>query len=86
MLEGETSETCAELGNGVLPVDPSGFSDDDGDLFSDAFREVSGCLLLNVKGTFIGMSESRRGIINGAETATSVPCDPRNNRRTIRPA
>ena len=23
------------------------------------------------------MSESRRGIINGAETATSVPCDPR---------
>jgi len=39
-----------------------------------------------VKGTFIGMSESRRGIINGAETATSVPCDPRKNRRTIRPA
>ena len=33
-------------------------------------------LLLNVKGTFIGMSESCRGIINGAETATSVPCDP----------
>ena len=33
----------------------------------------SGCLLLNVKGTFIGMSESHRGIINGAETATSVP-------------
>ena len=32
------------------------------------------------------MSESRRGIINGAETATSVPCDPRNKRRTIRPA
>ena len=30
--------------------------------------------------------ESRRGIINGAETATSVPCDPRKNRRTIRPA
>jgi hypothetical protein len=46
----------------------------------------SGCLLLNVKGTFIGMSESRRGIINGAETATSVPCDPRKTRRTIRPA
>jgi hypothetical protein len=34
----------------------------------------SGCLLLNVKGTFIGMSESGRGIISGAETATSVPC------------
>jgi hypothetical protein len=48
--------------------------------------ECSGCLLLNVKGTFIGMSESRRGIINGAETATSVPCDPRKTRRTIRPA
>jgi len=31
------------------------------------------------------MSESLRGIINGAETATSVPCDPRKNRRTIRP-
>ena len=30
---------------------------------------LSGCSLLNVKGTFIGMSESRRGIINGAETA-----------------
>ncbi len=47
---------------------------------------VSGCLLLNVKGTFIGMSESLRGIINYAETATSVPCDPRKNRRTILPA
>ena len=46
----------------------------------------SGCLLLNVKGTFIGMSESRRGLINGTETATSVPCDPRKTRRTIRPA
>ncbi len=43
-------------------------------------------LRLNVKGTFIGMSESRRGIISGAETATSVPCDPRKTRRTIRPA
>jgi hypothetical protein len=37
---------------------------------------VSGCLLRSVKGTFIGMSESRRGIINGAEAATSVPCGP----------
>ena len=27
-----------------------------------------GCLLRSAKGTFIGMSESRRGIINGAET------------------
>ncbi len=34
----------------------------------------------------MGMSESRGGIINGAKTATSVPCDPRKNRRTIRPA
>ena len=51
-----------------------------------AWNRCSGCLLLNVKGTFIGMSESRRGIINGAETATSVPCDPRKTRRTIRPA
>ena len=34
-----TSETRAELGIGVLPVEPSGFSDDDGDLFSDTFRE-----------------------------------------------
>jgi hypothetical protein len=25
------------------------------------------------------MSESHRGIINGAETATSLPCDPRKN-------
>ena len=32
--------------------------------------EVSGCLLRSVKGTFIGMSESRRGIINGAEGGT----------------
>jgi hypothetical protein len=45
-----------------------------------------GCLLRNVKGTFIGMSESRKGITSGAETATNVPCDSRNNRRTIRPA
>ena len=43
------------------------------------WSRASGCLLLNVKGTFIGMSESRRGIINDAETATSVPCDPREN-------
>jgi hypothetical protein len=36
----ETRETRAELGIGVLPVEPSGFSDDDGDLLlSDAFRE-----------------------------------------------
>ena len=35
----------------------------------------------NVKGTFIGMSESRRGIISGAETAPSLPCDPRKTRR-----
>jgi hypothetical protein len=37
-----------------------------------------------VKGTFIGMSESHRGITSGAETATNVPFDSRNNRRTIR--
>ena len=36
-----------------------------------------------VKGTFIGMSESHRGITSGAETATNVPFDSRNNRRTI---
>ena len=35
----ETRETRAELGIGVLPVEPSGFSDDDGDLLRDAFRE-----------------------------------------------
>ena len=35
----ETCETRAELGIGVLPVEPSGFSDDDGDPLSDAFRE-----------------------------------------------
>jgi hypothetical protein len=45
-----------------------------------------GCLLRNVMGTFIGMSESRKGITSGAETATNVPCDSTNNRRTIRPA
>ncbi len=39
----------------------------------------SGCLLLNVKGTFIGMSESRRGIISGAETATNVPRQSKDN-------
>ena len=49
-------------------------------------NRVKGCLLQNVKRTFIGMSESRRGIMNGAETATSMPCDPRKNLRTIRPA
>jgi len=47
---------------------------------------VSGCLLQSIKGTFIGMSESRRGIINCSEAATSVPYDPRKDRRTIRPA
>jgi len=51
-----------------------------------AHAKVKGCLLQNVKGTFIGMSEWHRGIINGFETASSVPCDPRKNRRTIRAA
>jgi len=51
---------------------------------------VSGCLLRSVKGTFIGMSESmnvrvHRDIINCSEATTSVSCDPRKNRRTIRP-
>jgi hypothetical protein len=36
-------------------------------------------------GTFIGMSESRKGITSVAETATNVPCDSTNNRRIIRP-
>ena len=42
--------------------------------------------LRNVMGTFIGMSESRKDITNSAETATNVPCDSTNKRRTIRPA
>ena len=32
------------------------------------------------------MSESRKGITSGAETANSVSCDSKNNRGTIRPA
>jgi hypothetical protein len=42
-----------------------------------------GCSLRNVQGTFIGMSESHIGITSGAETATNVPYDSRNNQRTI---
>ena len=41
-----------------------------------------GCSLRNVQGTFIGMSESHIGITSGAETATNLPYDLRNNRRT----
>jgi hypothetical protein len=35
---------------------------------------------------FIGMSKSRQGITNGAETATNVPCDSTGKQRTMRPA
>ena len=46
-------------------------------------RGGKGCLLRNIKGTFIGMSESRKGITNGAETSDPT-CQQRGQAEELR--